>query len=338
MLRSAAIFALLSLLCAAAWVLLPARGSNALAQDRPETPNAEVVANLAAGQVVIAVVKDAILIGTVENPIEPETRVPVPTPMGGQRAGVILGADEWFSPSSQVDLALFDQELPHLRPRMAAVAPGPHLQQPQAGAVAGDIETIGQGVLDRLNQVASMLHGKVDLPPTEPITEVIIADYLEDYGPEVWQLTYSITQEEETAGYWNTRVARPVYVQIWPPEKGQPHTLMEFSYPPENPRPSLLDLLRQNDPRIEKIRSSDAKMDEVAAKLLRGESNKIDSADATQFLRAALAAITPPNARQAMGMIGKESGFDWILKPPPEQITRRAHTERPAGAPTLVHP
>ncbi|MGH9682522.1 MAG: hypothetical protein ACRD4S_02775 [Candidatus Acidiferrales bacterium] len=319
-------------------MLSSTRASNALAQDKPGTPNEEVVANLAAGQVVIAVVKDAILIGAIENPIEPETRVPAPTPMGGRRAGVILGADEWFSPSSQLDLALFDQELPHLRPRVAGVSANPHLQQPQAGAVAGDIETIGQGVLDRLNQVASMLHGKIDLPPAEPITEVILADYLEDYGPEVWQLTYSITQEEETAGYWNTRVGRPVYLQIWPPEKGQPRTLMEFSYPPDNPPPSLLDLLRQNDPRIEKIRSSDAKMEEVAAKLLRGESTKIDSVDATQFLRAALTAIAPPHVRQAMGMIGKESGFEWILKPPPEKTKRRLHTERPAGAPTLIHP
>ena len=38
--------------------------------QQPGTPTEEVVANLAAGRVVIAVVKDAILVGTVENPIE----------------------------------------------------------------------------------------------------------------------------------------------------------------------------------------------------------------------------------------------------------------------------
>src|ERR1700729_1052375 len=73
----------------------------AFAQDDPTTPTEEIVVNLAAGRVVIAVVKDAILIGTVENPIEPQTHPPTPVQLGSERAGIILGAVDWTSPSAQ---------------------------------------------------------------------------------------------------------------------------------------------------------------------------------------------------------------------------------------------
>ena len=46
------------------------------AQETASAPTEEIVVNLASGRVVIAVVKDAILIGTVETPIEPQTYVP----------------------------------------------------------------------------------------------------------------------------------------------------------------------------------------------------------------------------------------------------------------------
>ena len=48
------------------------------AQQTEEPPAEEFVANLAAGRVVIAVVKDAIVIVTIENPIEVQTHVPTP--------------------------------------------------------------------------------------------------------------------------------------------------------------------------------------------------------------------------------------------------------------------
>ncbi|MGA8872414.1 MAG: hypothetical protein WB460_14800, partial [Candidatus Acidiferrales bacterium] len=247
------------------------------------------MANLAAGRVVIAVVKDAILVGTVENPIEEGTHPPIPVPIASDRLGVVLGAVDWLSPSSHQELARLDQELPHLRPQL--VAPTPHIGAVQGGDEATDIEAVGQGLLERLDQVAPQLHAKLDLPESEPLAELIVADYLPGYGPEVWQLSYGIQQEEQDNDYWTTRVLRPVYLQFWPPEKGQPRTLIEFEYPPDNPPPTLLELLRNHDPRLEKITSSDPKMAEVANRLLQGESNKIPSAEATQFLRAALDAI-----------------------------------------------
>jgi hypothetical protein len=309
----------------------------AAAQEAPGTPQEEIVANLAAGRVVIAVVKDAILIGTIEDPIEAQTRTPSPVQISARRAGVILGAVEWFSPSSQEELARLDKELPHLR-QETVVSATPHLQQELSGKDAADIQAVGLGLLDRLKQLAAHLHSNIHLAANEPIVEVIIAGYLPNYGPEVWQLTYGLEQLPEHGEYWDTRVLRPRYLQIWPTEKGQPHTLMEFHYPPENASPSLMDLLRNKDSRIEKICASDSKMREVADRLLAGESGKILAADATQFLRAAFAAIAPPSQHEAMAVISEEKGFDWILAPPPEPKKPGQEKQREPGAPTLMKP
>ena len=100
----------------------------------------------------------------------------------------------------------------------------------------------------------------------------------------------------------------------------------------------MLELLRQKDPRIEKIRASDPKMAEVADHFVQGTSNKILAADAIQFLRAALDAIAPPNARGTMAIIRQETGFEWSLAPLPEPVRPGQKPPRPPGAPTLVKP
>jgi hypothetical protein len=305
-------------------------------QQEPGASNEETVASLAAGRVVIAVVRGAILIGTIENPIEADTRPPTPVEIGSERVGVILGTVRWSSPSSQREIARLDEDLPHLR--SAAVTQTPHLTTEATGAEASDLEMVGRGLLDRLNEVAQDLHSKVDMPASEPLAELIIADYFTGYGPEVWQLSYGMKQQEETPGYWTTRVLLPSYVQTYPPEKGQPRTLVEFAYPPENPPPTMLDLLRRKDPRLESLIASDPKMAGVARLLVAGESTKILPADATQFLRAALDAIAPPSTRETMAMISEEDGFSWILPPPHEQPLPGIAPNRPPQAPSLLHP
>lgn len=302
-------------------------------QEGSEAPREEIVANLDAGRVLIAVVKDAILVGTVENAIEEQTRPPTPVELGSERMAITLGAIDWFSPSSHQQLAAIDDELPHLRSSL--VPAGPRLGETEAGTQATDIQAIGQGVLERLNQVARGLHDNINLPQNEPLAELIVADYVAGYGPEVWRVTYGIDQEPEQGTYWDTRVTAPQFLQFWPPEKGQPHTLIEFTYPPENPPVPLLDLLREKDPRIEKVLARDPALAEVAGRLLDGESRKIKSQDGVQFLRAALGAIAPPNAHQTFAVIGEESGFAWVLRPPPEpQMPGRQ--QRPPGAPSLL--
>jgi hypothetical protein len=323
-------------LCAALALALSFVAPRATGQDQPVAPNEETVASLAAGRVVIAVVKGAILIGTVENPIEADSRPPTPVPIASERVGVILGTVRWSSPSSMQEIARLDEDLPHLHGR--AVTQAPHLTNDPVGAEAADLEVVGQGLLDRLNEVAENLHAKVDLPASEPLAELIIAGYTPDYGPEVWHLAYAMKQQEEQPGYWTTRVLLPSYVQFWPPEKGQPHTLVEFAYPPDNVPPTLLELLRRKDPRLQGLIASDAKMAGVAAHFLAGDSIKILPADATQFLRAALNAIAPPNTRETMAIISEDDGFSWILPPPPEQPLPGLKPARPSDAPSLLHP
>ncbi|MGA7624640.1 MAG: hypothetical protein WB630_22915 [Candidatus Acidiferrales bacterium] len=319
-----------------------ASAQNAAAQQVSEQPTEEVVVNLAAGRVIIAVVKDAILIATIENPIEPQTHPPIPVQLNGRRAGILLGAVDWFSPSSQLELARLDRELPSLHGRFvnAGAAPNPRLAQAAANQEAGDIETVAQGLFERLNVVAANFHGKLDWPADEPVAELILADYMEGYGAEVWKLTFTLTQEMQRLDYYDTHISHPRFSQIWPPEKGQPHTLMEFQYPQETAQPTLLDLLRQKDPRLQKTAALDAKMGEVANYFLEGQSNKILSVDATQFLRAALMTLSQANARQTMASIGLESGFEWILRPPPEPKRASAQKDqaRPADAPSLLAP
>lgn len=306
------------------------------AQEVQDVPTEEVVVNFAAGRVVIAVVKDAILIGTIENQIEPQTHPPIPVQMNGRRAGILLGAVDWFSPSSQLQLARLDTELPHLHGHFAVASP--HISQVQNTTEAADLEAVGQNLFERMNAVAGNLHGKLDWPPAEPVAQLILAGYVQGYGPEVWQLSFTLNQEMQRLDYYDTHISHPAYLQAWPPEKGQPHTLLEFQYPPENATPTLLDLLRRKDPRLEKVCASDAKLREVADYFLGGQSGKIIAADATQFLRAALAVLAPPSARQTMASIGLETGFEWILRPPPEpnRATSQAEQERPADAPSLL--
>lgn len=313
------------------------------AQEVTAPPSEEIVVNLAAGRVIVAVVKDAIIIATIENPIEPQTHPPIPVQLSARRAGVLLGAIDWFSPSSQVELARLDKELPHLRAQFANPLPGlkPGLAQPQSQAEATDLETVGQGVLERLNWVASNLHGKIALPPNEPAVQLILAGYVEGYGPEVWELSFPLTQEMRKLDYYDTRITRPVYVQFWPPEKNQLHTLLEFQYPPENKSPTLLELLQTKDPRIEKICAADPKMRDIADRFLQGDYKKILAADATQFLRAAISATTEPKFRQTLAVIGMDSGFEWILRPPaepksavPQESEKQSNPEKPS----LLHP
>jgi hypothetical protein len=329
-------------LLAAAFLMGAARpAATRPAPEMPQTAFQETVVNLAAGRVFIAVAKGAILVGTVEDSIEPDSHPPIPVELASSQLGVILGAIEWIAPASKQQLARLDQELPHLRAHEAGEKP--HLGS-TAGQEARDLEAIGDGVFNRLNELARNLHGKIDLPSGEPIAVLILADYAGEYGPEVWRVAYGFEQMEEGTDYWTTRVLRPSYVQFWPPEKGQPHTLLEFTYPtPDKNRSgaataSLIELWRQKDPRLQQIAASDARLGDAARGILEGESNKVPSTDATQFFRAALDTTAPRGAPQIIAKIGQESGFAWILAPPAEAVNPGLQPQRPPDAPSLVGP
>jgi hypothetical protein len=311
------------------------------AQQAAQAPSQETVVNLAAGSVVVAVAKDAIVIGTIENAIEPDTHPPIPVQIGSSQVAVILGAVEWIAPDAKLQLGRLDQELPHLRGREARTPPS--LGSP-AGKEAVDVESVGDGVFDRLSELVGNLHSKIDMPSSEPAVVLIVADYLPGYGPEVWRLDYRFEQSEESLGYWSTHVLRPTYTQCWPPEKGHPRTLLEFTYPltaSETAEPrsqSLMHLWSSKDPRLEKIAVSDASLGGAGRALMEGDSNKVLAAAVVQFLRAALDAVWPRDARETMATLGEESGLKWILRPPAEAAKPGVRPERPSNAPSLAAP
>jgi hypothetical protein len=312
---------------AAVWSLAAPR-ANADSSGAPS--NGEVVADLAAGRVVIAVVKDAILVGTLENPIEVHTLPPTPVLLSSERFGVFLGPVDWWSPPSKREVGELNQELPRLH--TYAVATPPHLGPAQGGDQPYEIEITGESLQQRLNALAQSLHSPLNWPPGEPFAQLIIADYFGGYGPEIWQLSYKLEQEQQDGDFWTSAIDPPTYLQFWPPEKHQPRTLVEFDYPSEN-APPVLQLLQQKDPRVERVVQSDPTMADVAQHFLDGTCNKVRAADATQFLRAVLDAIAPPHARETVGILHPDTGFSWILAPPPEQPIH--HEKRPPGAPTL---
>ncbi len=291
----------------------------------------EVVANLAAGRVMICVASNGIAVATVENRIEAESRPPIVVPLSGHRIGILLGAVEWVHPDAPGRAVRLDRELPRL---LSAMAGPKRLQAEQAG----DIEQIGLALLEPLRAAAAQIHRKLDLAPEEPLLELLLVGYEEEYGPEVWKLSYRVVQEPWRGDYWQTRVLRPRYDQLYPPEKGQPRTLIEVHYPLDDKSPALLDLLKHNDPRLARIRLANEQLAKAAQQLDHGETNKAQLEGVTDFLRAALAAIEPRDREATLAVIHQQKGIQWIVKPKeaPQPAGEDTQDEnRAPGAPTL---
>ncbi len=300
----------------------------------------EVVVNLSAGRVIVCVAKGGIVVATVGQKLEAESRPPMAVELSGRRVAVLLGATEWVSPAGDPPVRM-ERELPRVGGALGAA--GPRLQKEQAS----DLEALGLGLLEPLRSVAGQLHQNVGLKRDEPLVDVVLVGYLEGYGAEAWTLRYRAAQEPLRGEYWQTRVLRPLYTQLYPPEKDQPRTLMEVRYPDAgDPRgaaeervPLLLELLRGNDPRVAAARASDEKAAEAAEKILAGESHKAPLEGVVTLLRAALDATVPQDAVMSFGVIDERTGFSWILPPPaPVERAEEGDKKRPPGAPTLRKP
>ncbi|MBI3661973.1 MAG: hypothetical protein HY234_02845 [Acidobacteria bacterium] len=289
----------------------------------------EVVANLAAGRVVIFVAKDGIAIAANESHIEADSRPPLVAQLSGKRIAILLGAVEWVLPASGRPPLRLDFELPRA---IAPLTGGARLQQEQAS----DLEPIGTALLEPLRTVVPQLTRKMDLAPEESLVEMLVVGYEEQYGPEVWLLKYRLAQEPLRGDFWRSRVLRPSYTQLYPPEKGQPRTLVEVRYPPEESAPALLDLFQQSDARLTPLRTSNVQVARASEKLARGESNKALLDDAVVFLRASLDAIAQPDTLQIVAVIKETRGFEWILAPP-AALQQKAEDVKPRepGAPSL---
>ena len=315
-------------ICVYLW-LLPA---GAFAQQEAAQ---EVAANLAEGRVVVCAAKDGIIVATVGAHSEPGSRPPAVLALSTLRAGVLLGAVEWVQPESSDKPIRLDSELPHLAG--AALKPS---GRPNYENSASDIEAIGVALLERVRQLAGQLHNKINIGEDEPLIRLVLVGYVPNYGPEAWTIDYHIRQEALGNDYWRTRVLRPSYNQLDPPEKGQPHTFVEVSYPPANratAAPELLDLLRQNDPRLTQIRTVNEILAKSVAFVVDGQSQKSLAASDADFLRAALPAVTPPETKLTMALIDFDMGFRWLIEPPAAERPPADMTPREPEAPTLLH-
>src|SRR6266852_3258018 len=279
---------------------------SASAQQSEQNP----AAGLAAGRVFLYVASDGIVIGALEQNSKTGARPPVILPLGAGRIAILLGPVEWASSSSSQAPVHLDRELPRLANQAA-----PGRRQPTPGQ-ASDIEAIGVALLERLRALAGQLHVKVALRRDQPLVELLLVDITEDYGPEVWLVSYRVTQDALGNDYWRTRVLRPSYTQLYPPEKGQPRTLLEVRYPPDDTGPTLADLLKQNDPRLARLRAADQQLARATERLDRGESHKAAPDDAIAFIRAALPAIASTEAKLIVGALYQERGLQWVLAPP----------------------
>ena len=303
-----------------------------------EPADQEVAVNLSEGRVVICAAKDAILLVAMDTRGEAGSLPPAITILSAERIGVMMGAVEWVLPDSKDKPIRLNDEFKSI----VGAALNTSGRPDYAGA-ANDIESIGVAVLERLRLLAGSLHHKVNLAEDEPLLRVVLVDYLRDYGPEAWAIDYHIRQDALGNDIWRTRVLRPGYNQIYPPEKGRPHTLMEVRYPPENratDAPELLDLLQQNDPRLAGIRASSAIVAKSVGFVTDGQSQKSEAAGVATFLKAALPAVTPPETKLTMAMVDFDRGFQWIIEPPqaPAQPpSNKEKTPEEPERPTLRH-
>jgi hypothetical protein len=290
----------------------------------------EIVAGLAGGRVIVFVARDKIVFAAVDQPIEKGAAPPRVVDLGGRHVGVLLGASEWRMPADPKPVRL-DRDVPRFGP-----------QDPRYAVYAGDaepdLETIGEAFLEKLHPLAARLHHQLSFPPDQALLELVIIGYgPQDYGPEVWTVEYRMTQEEissNLADYWQTRVLRPRFTQLYPPEKHAPRTLVEARYPGDAKGPAMQDLVAGNDPRIAQLCSSDPRLAKVCELLDKGESQKADPNDAADLLRAALPLVFP-NKHFIMATIEEQHGFDWIV--PPEEPVEKAgnNKNQPPEAPTL---
>jgi hypothetical protein len=265
--------------------------------------------------------------------------------LGGGRVAVLLGAVDWMSNQSS--------EPTHLDDEIAAIARKGYNSTVTPNAqdqTASDIEGIGVTLLEFIRPFVDDIHYELNLGPDEPVVELLLAGYTEGYGPEIWDLRYQVRQRNLGNDYWETRLQRPAYYQLYPPEKGDPKTFLEVRYPAAV-APLELARAAQSDPAVVRIRSASKDTEEAVAAILRGESDKADTRPTEEFLRLAIPAVAGADAKLAVAAVDQQYKFAWVLAPEnapaaapeetsaqPETLRQQEQTDRPslrrAGPPT----
>jgi hypothetical protein len=323
---SVALFATVTLAAALVAQAMPARQIDA------RHPTEEVVATLSAGHVVWCVTKDSILVAAVGGGGEQGSHLPSIVPIGSFRIAVLLGAVDWAQGSAGKTVRL-DSEIPQA---IAKAIRRPTQGQPDPNSPS-EIEQVGVGMLELLRPLVGDLHHNLNLAPDEPLVELLLADYVENYGPEIWSLRYRIHQENLGNDFWDTRIERPAFYQLYPPEKGSARTFIESQYPPDLPQIGMAARLAQDDPTVARIRDASTEADQALRAINDGHSDKAAGPPVADFLRGVLPALVGDQSGLVLGEIDAKRGFQWILPPaemPPPPSRTDAKPVEP-GAPTL---
>ncbi len=298
------------------------------AQDREE----EIVANLAGGRVIVHVARDIVIFAAIDQPVEPHGIPPRVVGIDSGHIGVLFGASEWRSPADPKPIRL-DRNYQRVGATRTRDYGGPEEAEP-------DLEMIGTAFLEKLRPLVDQLHHKIDFPSDEPVLQIVLIGFApRDYGPEVWVVEYHIEQEEvATRGqeYWQTRVLRPHFTQLYPPEKHAPRLLVESRYPAGLKGPTLEEMIKSNDPRIASILQN-ARFEKVLENLRSGSAQKAPAVESVDFMRAVLPLVAG-NSSFLIGTLDEQHGLNWVV-PPSEPVEKAEEDKnRPPGAPTLRGP
>jgi hypothetical protein len=145
-------------------------------------------------------------------------------------------------------------------------------------------------------------------------------------------------EEVATRGeeYWQTRLLRPHFTQLYPPEKHAPRTLVESRYPAGLKGPTLEEMIKSNDPRIESL-TKQARFEKVLENLRGGSAQKAAPADSVEFMRAAVPLLAGSSS-YVIGTLEEQRGLNWVV-PPTEPVEKAQEDKnRPPEAPTLRRP
>ena len=298
------------------------------AQDREE----EIVANLAGGRVIVHVAHDTIIFAAIDQPVEPHSIPPRVVGIDSGHIGVLFGASEWRSPADPKPIRL-DRNYQRVGATRTREYAGPEEAEP-------DLELIGTAFLEKLRPLVDQLHHKIDFPTDEPIFQMVLLGFAPgDYGPEVWVVEYHIEQEEvSTRGeeYWQTRLLRPHFTQLYPPEKHAPRILVESRYPAGLKGPTLEEMIKSNDPRIASVLQN-GRFEKVLENLRGGSAQKAPAIESVDFMSAVLPLIAG-NSSFVLGTMDGQQGMRWVV-PPSEPVEKAQEDKnRPPGAPTLRGP
>ena len=307
--------------------------SCSMARSQSSDSENEIVANLAGGRVIVHVTKDNVIVfAAIDQPVESGSVPPRVMELDNTHVGILLGASEWKLPVDPKPVRL-DRNFQRIGPR------DPRYRS-AAGEAEPDLETIGVAFLEELRPLVAQLHHKIEVAPDEPLFEVVVIGTApNEYGPEVWTIEYRVQQEQVAARgeYLQTRILRPRFEQLYPPEKRAPRTIVETRYPPSAKGPTVMELIQGNDPRIGRLRGGEPRFAKVLEMVDRGQAQKAVSADAADFLRALLP-ILAGNSSFLLGTMEREHGLDWIVAPnePVEKAEKeKEDKDRPPDAPTL---